>query len=174
MSNVRRRTGARIWLSLAVTAALAAACGGASARTVPARQAPPTRPNLRSERIPAGARRVVVSTTRFGKIIQGPTTVTSARAVSSAVSLLDALRPFPPGIFSCPADFGLRIRLALYRTVAGSSSTPPLAVAVIDPDGCGEVHLTVSGRQRPALAGSRALVRRLSAVLHIKLDSGPS
>jgi hypothetical protein len=87
------------------------------------------------------------------------------------VALLNALPPFPPGVYSCPADFGLRIRLAFYPTRTGSSAAP-LALAVIDPDGCGEVRLTVSGRRRPPLAGGRALVKRLSAVLRIRLETG--
>jgi len=173
MSNVPTRTRASALAWLAVATALAAACGGASARTVSASEAPPTTRSLRSERIPPGATRVVVSTTKFGKLIQGPATITSPRALSRAVSLLNALRAFPPGVFSCPADFGVRIRLAFYRTRTGSGAAP-LAIAVIDPGGCNEVHLTVSGRQEAPLAAGRSLVKRLGTALHLKLDSGPS
>jgi hypothetical protein len=163
VSDSLPNTRAIALVSLALAATMAVGCGGATA----------TASTPRSERIPAGARRLVVTATKFRRTIQGPTTITSRRAISRAASLLNALPLFPPGTYSCPADFGLRIRLAFYRPPA-SSRAPPLAVAVIDPGGCGEVYLSLSGVRQPPLAGGRALVKRLSTVLHVKLDSGPS
>jgi hypothetical protein len=129
-------------------------------------------PRPASERLPGGAQRVVLSTSRFGKLVQGPFTVTSRREVRKIVSLLNALPAFQPGAFSCPADFGWRIRLAFYGSMKDSNATP-IAVAVVEPNGCGAVRLRLRGRAQPALAGGYALTKRLSDVLHLKFDSGP-
>ena len=130
-------------------------------------------PRPRSERIPAGARRVVVSTTEGGKTVEGPATITPHAEVAKAVSVLNALPAFQPGVYSCPADFGWRIRLVFYRTVATSSAVP-LAVAIVDPNGCGLVQLALAGRRQPALSDGYSAAKRLSAALHFKLDTGPT
>ncbi len=130
-------------------------------------------PRPRSERIPAGTRRVVVSTTEGGKTVEGPTTITAPAEVAKAVSVLNALPAFQPGVYSCPADFGWRIRLAFYRTAAASSAAP-LAMAIVDPNGCGVVRLALAGRRQPALSDGYAAAKRLSAALHFKLDTGPT
>jgi hypothetical protein len=125
-------------------------------------------PRPASERIPAGSRRLVLTTTRFGHIVQGPLTITSRGPIRRAVRLLNALPASQPGVFSCPADMGSQIRLTLYRGASG----PPLAVAVVDPSGCGLVGLTIHGRRQSPLAGGFTLARRLSHALGIRLDTG--
>ncbi|HUA48513.1 MAG TPA: hypothetical protein VMA77_24960 [Solirubrobacteraceae bacterium] len=129
-------------------------------------------PRPRAERIPTGARRIVVATTRGGTLIQGPITIKSRARLAKVISLVNALPAFQPGVHSCPADFGWLIRLAFYRTVTGPDSSP-LAVAAADPGGCGVVQLWLGGRREPALAGGYALIKRLSAALHFRLESGP-
>lgn len=125
-------------------------------------------PRPAAERVPNGARRLVVTVTRSGRIIQGPLTITSPAAVRRVVALLNALPAAQPGVTSCPADFGSAIRLDLY-TRAGAG---PLAVATVDPSGCGAVTLTLGGRREPPLAGGFALARRLSRALGVKIDTG--
>jgi hypothetical protein len=126
-------------------------------------------PRPKSEHIPPGSRRLVVSTTRSGRLIQGPLTVRSPGAIRRAVRLLNALPADQPGVSSCPADFGTLIRLAFYQ---GAASALPLALAVIDPSGCGLVGLTIRGHTEPTLEGGFTLARRLSRVLGVKLDTG--
>jgi hypothetical protein len=72
-----------------------------------------------------------------------------------------------PGVSSCPADLGSLIRLAFYL-----DSPVPLAVATIDPSGCGLVSLTIGGRREPPLAGGVPLARRLGRVLEVRLETG--
>ena len=121
-----------------------------------------------SERIPAGSRRLVLTTTRGGRIIQGPRTVTSPRAVHRGVRLLNALPALQPGVYACPADFRTLIRLA-FDAAAGRR---PLAVAEVDPSGCGVVRLTIRGRTQPPLTGGLTLAKRLSRALGAKVDTG--
>lgn len=128
-------------------------------------------PRPRSERIPAGTQRLVVRTTQDGKTVQGPITVTSRRVIDRVVALVNGLPASQPGVFSCPADFYWRVRLTFYRTTAVLSASP-LAVAVIDPSGCGAVQLTLAGKAQPVLADGYTATQRLSAILHVKLSTG--
>jgi len=84
-----------------------------------------------------------------------------------------------PGTRSCPDDPGIRVRLAFYAKGAAS----PLAVARIDPYGCGGVQLTIGGRPQAPL-GSEALpgtstthqpslILRIDRVLGVKLKISP-
>jgi hypothetical protein len=125
-------------------------------------------PRPPSEHIPPGARVVRVTVRRFGRLTQGPNTVTSARAVHRAVALLNALPLSQPGTSACPIDLGSRVRLAFSRR-AGAA---PVAVAVVDPGGCGLVRLTIGRTREPALAGGAALAPRLGRVLGVKIDTG--
>ncbi len=128
------------------------------------------KPPPASEHIPAGSRRLVLVTKRFGRLIQGPLTVTAPGAIHRVVRLLNALPAAQPGVFACPADSGSRIRLAFY---GGARAGPrPLAVAVVDPDGCGLVTLTIRGHREPALAGGATLARRLIHALGVEVDTG--
>jgi hypothetical protein len=127
-----------------------------------------TRPH--SERIPATARRVVVTNSRGSTLVQGPITITARATVARIVSLLNRLPAWQPGAYACPADFGWHIRVAFYADPDRVGS--PIAVATIDPTGCGVVRLTLAGRAQPALADGSTATKRLSALLHVKLDSG--
>jgi hypothetical protein len=135
-------------------------------------------PRPQSERIPATARRIVVTNYRGRTVVQGPITVTSRATVAKIVSVLNRLPAWQPGVYACPADFGWRIRLAFYRTAAtpgaATSGAAPLAVASIDPNGCGLVQLALAGRRQPPLSDGYTAAKRLSGALHVKLDTGPT
>jgi hypothetical protein len=126
-----------------------------------------------SELIPSRTQRVTIAVLGpANRVVQGPLSVTDAKAVKRVVALLNGLGVAQPGPVFCPADFGTRIRLAFH---AGSGA-PPLAVANIDPGGCLNVSLTIGGHAQPALAGSTApgssLVSDLDAALGVRLQTG--
>jgi hypothetical protein len=139
-------------------------------------------PRATSERIPAGARRLSVSVTSSLKgnlAPQRPFSVASAKRIEGIVALLNALPAAQPGVRSCPADPGIRLRLAFYQPDAAS----PSAVATIDPYGCSGVQLTIGGRPQAPL-GSEALpgtsttrqpslILRIDRVLGVKLKISP-
>jgi len=140
-------------------------------------------PRPASERIPAGARRLSVSVTSGLKgnlAPQRPFSVASAQRIERIVALLNSLPAAQPGTRACPADPGIRLRLAFYQPDAAS----PSAVATIDPSGCGGVQLTIGGRPQAPL-GSEALpgtsttrepslILRIDRVLGVKLKISPS
>ncbi len=135
-------------------------------------------PRPTSERIPAGVRQLTVSERRGDKGVLAPFTVRSPRRLRRVIALLDSLPLFPPGTYNCPADFGLEIRMAFYGR-HGS----PLAVSVVDPDGCGGVGLRVRGRHEPELTGTAvpgsglpanfSLIGALDKALGVKLPTSP-
>jgi hypothetical protein len=129
-------------------------------------------PRPASEHIPAGSRRLVLTTTRFGHVIQGPLTIRSLRSIRRAVRLLNALPAAQPGTTACPFDGGSQIRLAFYRSEDTGTGAQALAVAKVDPGGCGLVSLTIRGRGQPPLAGGFTLARRLSHALGVRVDPG--
>jgi hypothetical protein len=110
-------------------------------------------PRPAHERIPAGERRLRVTVGRHSLL------VTSRSQIRQVVRLLNALPAAQPGAVNCPADMGIRVRLAF---------RPRPAVAVVDTTGCGGVTLTLHGRRQPPLAGGRELIPRLARVLHRK------
>ncbi len=130
-------------------------------------------PRPSSERIPAGVRRLTVSERRGEKAVLAPFTVRSPRRLRRVIAVLDSLPLFPPGAYSCPADFGLAIHLAFYR-----GPGTPLAVALVDPDGCEGVGLKIRGQREPGLTGmdvpgsglssNFSLTRALGRVLGVK------
>jgi hypothetical protein len=126
------------------------------------------KPRPASEHIPAGSRRLVLTTSRFGRLIQGPIGVRSPAAIRHVVKLLNALPAWQPGAIACPLDWGSQIRLVFYD----GRKARPLAVARVDPSGCGLVELTIEGRRQPPLQGGFALAGRLSHALGIKVDTG--
>jgi hypothetical protein len=110
-------------------------------------------PRSSSDRIPAGARRLNVSVTSELKgnlAPQLPFSIGSAKRIEGVVALLNSLPAAQPGTRSCPEDPGIRVRLAFYP----KSTASPLAVARIDPYGCGGVQLTIGGRPQPPLGRS--------------------
>jgi hypothetical protein len=112
----------------------------------------PARPA--AERIPAGVRAVTV-TPVFGlnrnarlDRLDRAFTVTGPAQVARLVALADALTVFPPGVHSCPADFGGAMRLAFLARPDG----PVLARFSAEYDGCGIVSVSVGGHDQPALS----------------------
>jgi hypothetical protein len=78
-----------------------------------------------------------------------PVTITDRARVNSLKALINGLALFPPGMYSCPADFGESMVL----TFRAGPRTPALAVATVTLGGCGGVNLTIGGKSQPALAG---------------------
>jgi hypothetical protein len=111
----------------------------------------PVRPA--GEQIPAAAKAVTVSIdigmNQGGKKPPSPVTITDPAKVQALAALINGLSLFPPGSYSCPADFGASIKL----TFRAGPGTPALAVATVDLAGCGGVYLTIGGTSEPALAG---------------------
>lgn len=112
-------------------------------------------PRPRSERIPAGERRLRV--TAVGR----EAVITTRHRIDRAAWLLNRLPLAQPGAVNCPLNLGIRIRLAF---------RPARAVAVVETGGCGYVTLILRGRRRPPLTGGRGLVRPLARALHLRLD----
>jgi hypothetical protein len=128
-------------------------------------------PRPASETIPPGSHLLRISV--HGSLTgerpkQHPFSVTSAKKIDAIVALLNALPASQPGTRSCPADFGIRVRLAFYRR----RGIEPLAVAAIDPQGCGGVALTIGGAAQPGLESGRSL-GQVEHVLGVKLDTRP-
>jgi hypothetical protein len=111
----------------------------------------PARPA--SERIPAAAQAVTISMdlglNQGGKLPPKPVTITDPAKVRALKALIDGLALFPPGMYSCPADFGDDLVL----TFRAGPRTPALAVATVDFAGCDGVDLTIDGKSQPSLAG---------------------
>jgi hypothetical protein len=100
---------------------------------------------------------------------QRPLLVTSVKKIHEVVALLDALPAAQPGIRSCPADFGIEVRLAFYT----GHGTTLLALAEVDPQGCGGVRLAIGDKPQPGLEGGRSLIRQIDRVLGVELDVSP-
>jgi hypothetical protein len=111
----------------------------------------PARPA--SEQVPAAAQAVTISMglglNQGGKVPPKPVTITDPGKVRALKALINGLALFPPGAYSCPADFGDDLVL----TFRAGPRTPALAVATVDFAGCDGVDLTINGKSQPALAG---------------------
>ena len=112
----------------------------------------PARPA--AERIPADAR-VVTITPAFGlqpvkrlERLDPAVTVTDPAKVAAIAAVIDELPLFPPGAFSCPADFGAAMELT-FRT---SRDGPVVARLTAAYGGCGTVSVSIDGRSMPALS----------------------
>jgi hypothetical protein len=140
-------------------------------------------PRPTSETIPAGARLLRVSVhsaIAANQPHQRPLRFTSAHKIAEIIALLNPLPAAQPGTRSCPADFGISVRLAFYPT----PTAKPLAVAQIDPQGCGGVRLTLNGVPQPALASepapepghppTQSLIQRIDRALDVKLRVTPT
>lgn len=136
-----------------------------------------------SEAIPGGAHLLRISVNSViaaNQPHQRPLRVTSAHKIAQVIALLNSLPAAQPGVTSCPADFGISVRLAFYPTPRAT----PSAVAEIDPQGCGGVGLTLDGRPQPRLSGepppmpgqppTRSLIGRIDRTLGVKLRVTPS
>jgi hypothetical protein len=134
-------------------------------------------PRPASERIPSRSTSLVVSVRRGGKVLNGPFTFIGSMRIGSATALINSLPAFQPGGYSCPSDSGVDVRLVF--GLAGVSQ--PLAVADVDPQGCGGVGLRVRGRARPPLASdgfpgsgrsvTLSLVQQLGTTLGLPLQT---
>jgi hypothetical protein len=111
----------------------------------------PARPA--GEKVPAAATAVTISMdlglNQDGRRPPKPLTVTDRAKVSALKALINGLTPFPPGMFSCPADFAD----GLVLTFRAGPRAPALAVATVDLSGCDAVGLTIGGKSQPTLAG---------------------
>jgi hypothetical protein len=129
-------------------------------------------PRPASETIPPGSRILRISvhgSLKGEQPTQRPLRVTSTKKIEKIVALLNALPAAQPGAKSCPADFGIDVRLAFYA----SRGAPPLAVAGIDPQGCGGVQLKIYGKRQPGLESGSSLIQQIDHVLGVKLDVSP-
>ena len=128
----------------------------------------PARPA--AERIPADAR-VVTITPVFGlqpvkrlERLDPTVTVTNPAKVAAIAAVIDELPLFPPGAFSCPADFGASMKLT-FRT---SRDGPVVARLTAEYGGCGTVSVITDGRSMPALgdytAAGQQLQQRVLAI----------
>jgi hypothetical protein len=139
-------------------------------------------PRPSSEAIPPETRLVRVSVhsdIKANQPAQRPFTVVSSKKIRGVLALLNAL-PLQLAVSACPADFGIRVRLAFYA----KRRAAPLGVAEIDPQGCGEVALAIGGRSQPPLASvplpgtsnapKGSLVERLDRLLGVKLKIKPA
>lgn len=137
----------------------------------------PIFPRPASERIPSGAKRLIVSVERFGHRLRRPFSFTGKRTITRTAAILNALPAAQPGAVACPLDTGVTIRLTFESGVGAT----PLAVAIYDPTGCGGVALTLRGMREPPLASESVpgwssfppLIDRLATVLGVKLSTGP-
>jgi hypothetical protein len=107
-----------------------------------------------AERIPSGIRAVTV-TPVFGfnpdprrDRLDHAFTVTDPAKVARIVALADGLTIFPPGVRSCPADFGGAMRIAFLTRPGG----PVLAWFTARYGGCGAVSVSIGGKNQPALS----------------------
>jgi len=137
----------------------------------------PARPA--AEQIPPDAR-VVTVTPVFGmqpdkklEPLDPAFTVTGPAKVGAIAAVIDGLALFPPGVFSCPADFGAQMRLT-FRTGLGG---PVVARVTAEYDGCGIVSLSIGGRSMPALSdylsSGGSLQRRVLAIAGVRWPYPP-
>ena len=106
------------------------------------------------ERIPPDAT-VVTVTPVFGyqpdkalEPLDPAFTITNPAKVARIEAVINGLTLFPPGTFSCPADFGGQMRLT-FRT---SPDGPVVAQLAGEYDGCGIVSVNIDGTSMPALS----------------------
>ncbi len=129
-------------------------------------------PRPASETIPRGSHLLRVSvhgSLKREQPTQRPFSVTSSKRINAIVALLNALPAGQPGLRSCPADFGIRVRLAFYAR----PGVAPLAVAEVDPQGCGGVELTIGGQPQPGLESGALLIAQVDHILGVKLKTSP-
>jgi hypothetical protein len=110
-------------------------------------------PRPASERIPSRSTSLVVSVRKAGKAVDGPFTFTKTIRIAAATVLINSLPASQPGAQACPAGFGVDVRL-VFRLARVSQ---PLAVADVNPEGCGGVGLRLRGREEPPLTSQAFL-----------------
>ena len=130
-------------------------------------------PRPPAERVPPGARllRITVhSSIGANQPGQRPIIVIRRSRVEAIAGLVNGLPAAQPGVYSCPNDPGIRVRLAFFA----SPHRAPLAVADADPQGCGGVQLTLGGRPKPPLEEGGELIRRVARVLGVRINTTPA
>ena len=132
-----------------------------------------------AEQIPPDARVVTITPVfgirpakRFVRLDQA-VTVTSPAKVAAIAAVIDGLPLFPPGAFSCPADFGAAMRLT-FRT---SPQGPVVAQLSAQYGGCGVVSVSIDGRAMPALSdytgSGQQLQQRVLAIAGVRWPHMP-
>jgi hypothetical protein len=91
-----------------------------------------------------------------GRKPASPVTITDSAKVSAVAWLVDHLPPWPPGTYSCPADFGMAVVLVFRAHPDG----PPLATADLDLNGCEGTDVTAGGKEH--LMGTPGSARRFA------------
>lgn len=99
-----------------------------------------------------------------------PRKTTSVRQIDGIVALLNELQVVQPGLRLCPLDVGdSSVELTFYA----SPHAAPLAVADIEPRGCGGVSLTIGGISQPRLEGGWSLIDQIGDALGVNAAAGP-
>lgn len=120
-----------------------------------------------AQRVPAGARSVTIGAlrgSRIGARPPAPVTITNQATLHRIASLLDSLRVFPRGAYSCPMDTGQGLKLTF-----ADSGGRTLAVVVAKQSGCSTVSVTQGGKSLPALGAGGYFVRQVLALTHLRL-----
>jgi hypothetical protein len=126
-------------------------------------------PRPASERIPPGATVVTLTLVPGSgpgrkRPAEPPVTITDPVKVARIAAVVDGLSLYPPGEFSCPADFGSGIRL----TFRASGNGPVLALVTGDDTGCQGVSVVIDGKSQPRLAGAASLRRDVLAIAGVR------
>ena len=115
------------------------------------------------ERIPVTAKVVIVAPLPGAgpaSAYNTPVTITDPAKVAKIADTIDGLPVFPPGVMSCPADFGGGLRLTFRAALAG----PTLAVVTAGTSGCGAVQVSIGGKPMMTLSQAGTLVKQVTAV----------
>jgi hypothetical protein len=100
-------------------------------------------------------------------------TVTDPAKVAAIAAVIDGLPLFPPGTFSCPADFGAYMKLTFRTALHG----PVVAQLTAAYGGCGTVSVSINGRARPALSedtgGGQQLQDRVLTIAGVRWPYRP-
>lgn len=131
-------------------------------------------PRPASEAIPAGARLLritAISRIPENRPGQHPVTITNRTRIERVASLLNEL-PLVQStglVRSCPAGFGITLRLAFYTARHGQ----PVAVVRDNLGPCGDVQLGLNGHEQPTLEAQSELANQISEAIGVKLDLAP-
>jgi hypothetical protein len=143
-----------------------------------------TTPRAASETIPSGSHLLRISrhsesrranadepeSQKLSMLERLPWTVRSVGQIEAVVGLLNALGVIQPGLRLCPLSLtDTSVQLSFYATPAAA----PLAVADIEPGGCGGVSLTIGGVRQPSLQGGWSLISEIGEALAVNPAIGP-
>jgi hypothetical protein len=115
------------------------------------------------ERIPVSAKVVTITPVAGIKPLPAAdrtVTITNRARVTRIAAAVDGLPLFPAGVYHCPMDTGVAMRLTFRATRSG----PALAVVTGQGSGCGGVTVTIEGHSMPALWHGSQLEQQ---VIHI-------